>query len=307
MRGLTDTNAFLAAATRPSRRAVPRGTANGWSALATTGIAPGGMASVRGDPGDPAAAVPPPPYVVTTLRAAGKLIGVPLAYLVPDPGLLPAESLQFFVVDPAWVRALQRGLLGSASPMPMTDEELDDLIEGAIPPGPVLTGMLLHSSLVSQYPTLAARAWTGALGVQDDPDDPANGALPVAVLRQERLTPSTLLTMFDRVPDLVVIDEPHGMVRVGVTRGPQGQPVVRLRAADATLIERSGFPVVVEVPFRDDPAAGVIDVSALALTLRSGLGSTPAPGRAPDPSASSAALCVQLLGEPTRQRYQRGV
>lgn len=253
------------------------------------------------------ASTPAPDYVVKTIQGAARLVGVPLGYLLPDPALLPDESLQFLVIDPRWVRALQRGMLSAASPLPMSDAELDAILDVLVPPQEALTGLLLHSSLVSQYPTLALRAWTGTLGVDDDPDDPAYGAVPVAALRSERLTPSTLLVVFEHTPDLIVIDEPHGMARLGVARGLQNQPVVRLRSAAATLVELGGYPVVVEVPFRGDPGAGVIDITALAASLRSGVASTPVGLRATDPAASSAGFALQLFVAPCRQRYQRGV
>ncbi|GAA3623305.1 hypothetical protein [Microlunatus ginsengisoli] len=253
-----------------------------------------------------AAAAMPSEYVVSALQAAGRLLGVPLAFLAPHPALLPAESLQFFVIDRAWVRALQRGLLAAGTPRPIPDAELDGLLEQLLPQPVPLTGLMFRSSLVSDYPTLAVRAWTGSLGPEDDPDDPRHGATPVTLLRAERLTPSSLLAVFERVPDLVVIDEPHGSVRLGVSREPGGPPVVRLRAGDATLYEVANVPVDVPVPFRGDPADGIVDLTALAAGLQTAIAAAGLAGL-PDPRTSSGGLALQLLAAPVRQRYQRGV
>jgi hypothetical protein len=248
----------------------------------------------------------PSDYVVSALEAAGRLVGVPLAYLAPHPALLPAESLQFFVIDPSWVRALQRGLLSAGSPRAVPDADLDALLDEIVPRPIPLTGLLLRSSLVTDYPTLAVRAWTGSLGAEDDPDDPQHGAVPVTLIRAERLSPSTLIVVFEQVPDLVVIDEPHGMVRLGVTREAGGPPVTRLRTDDATLFEVANAPVDVPVPFRGAAGDGILDVTALAADLKTAIDDVGLTGL-PDPRTSSAGFALQLLAAPVRQRYQRGV
>ena len=248
----------------------------------------------------------PSDYVVTAVQSAGRLVGVPIAYLAPDPALLPAESLQFFVVDTAWVRALQRGLLSAGSPLPLADADLDALLDQIAPRPAATTGLLLRSLLVADYPTLTVRAWTGQLGTEDDPDDPQFGAVPVTLTRAERLTPSTLVVLFDRVPDLVVIDEPHGALRLGVTDDPGGPPLLRLRSGDAELFEIAGAPVDVPVPFRGDPADGILDITTLAADLQTAIHGAGLTG-VPDPRTSPSGLALQLLAAPVRQRYQRGV
>jgi hypothetical protein len=248
----------------------------------------------------------PSDYVVAAVQSAGRLVGVPIAYLAPDPALLPAESLQFFVVDTAWVRALQRGLLSAGSPLPLADDDLDALLDQIAPRPAAATGLLLRSLLVADYPTLTVRAWTGDLGPEDDPDDPQFGAMPVTLTRAERLTPSTLVVLFDRVPDLVVIDEPHGTLRLGVTNDPGGPPLVRLRSGDADLFEVAGAPVDVAVSFRGDPDDGIISVTALANDLQAAIQTAQLAG-VPDPRTSPSGFALQLLAAPVRQRYQRGV
>ena len=58
-------------------------------------------------------AIPEP--LVAWLVELCVLRGVPLHYLVPDPALLPAESLRFVTVDPALVAQLVDGALSAAA------------------------------------------------------------------------------------------------------------------------------------------------------------------------------------------------
>lgn len=236
-------------------------------------------------------------HAAQALDDASLLVGVPLAYLLPDPGLAPPESMQFFVVDPAWVRSLQRGMLGAATAVPLDDEELDALLDDLVHPGGTLTGFLLRSSVVERYPGLAVRAWAGQVGVDDDPEQA--GATPVPLLRCERLTPGLLLVLFASVPDIVTIDEPPAMARLALVDG-----AVRLRSASGALVEVAGAPVPVPAVWRGDPADGVLDVSALAAGLAAAQTQHAAGGPAP---TGPAGFALQLLRPPARQRYQRGV
>jgi hypothetical protein len=268
-------------------------------------------------------AAPPSPggYVISALLGAGTLSGVPVDYLAPDPALLAPDdgpiapdtgqstgSIQFFVIDPRWVRALRVGMLAAGSSKPPDPAEATAVLARVVPDPPApLTGLLLCSTLVADYPELAVRAWTGALGVDDDPEDPVHGAVAVSLLRCERITPGVLVVVFAAAPDVVFIEEPHGMVRLGVRRDQAGAPAVGVRTGAGTLVEVGGNAVEVTVPFRGDPADGVVDVAGLAGALGAAVAATPVGSRAPDPTSSPGALALQLLAPPARQRYQRGV
>jgi hypothetical protein len=248
-----------------------------------------------------------PESVLAALESATTLVGVPLSYLFPDPTLLPTESVQLFVVDPAWVRALQRGLLGAGSPERLDDAELDAVLDQASPlPAEPLCGLLFASTLLRDHPGVVVRAWAGDIPAGGDPEDPASGAVPVGLTRHQLLTPSILVAIFTATPSVVTIEEPHGSIRLGVRRDGAGAPVVGLRDATGALVRIGGAEVDVAVPFRGNPDAGVVDVVALATALQARAAAVPAATRPPDPSASPAGLGLQLLLPPARQRYQRG-
>jgi hypothetical protein len=119
------------------------------------------------------------------------------------------------------------------------------------------------------------------------------------------LTPDLLFCLFGATPDLVVIEEPHSMARLGVRRNAVGASWVALRDPAGRVIGGAA-PTSVTVPMRGDPADGVVDVVALAQALGSAIAALPPTQRPPDPSGSPAALALQLLVAPTRQRYARG-
>ena len=286
MHTLADPAALLARHTAAHPVAAARAAAIAAAAGATTAAAAG-------------AAVPT--YVATRLDQAALLLGVPISYLVPDPDLLPMEALRFFVVDPDWVAELQRGMLSAGSPEPVGPDAVPTGGTGGAP----TSGLLLRSVLVQQYPRLAVRAWTGTIAAGANPDDPASGAVPVPLLRTELLTPSVLFCLFASTPDLVALEEPHGMVRLGVRRDTAGNPVAALRRADGAPATSGGAPATVPVPFRGTAADGVLDVTALAAALSAATAALPAAQRPPDPAATSSAFALQLLHPPSRQRYSR--
>src|SRR5689334_889616 len=52
-----------------------------------------------------------PPYLESFLAHLRLLVGVPFEYMVPDPRLLPAESIRFFYVDRSWADRLVDGTI----------------------------------------------------------------------------------------------------------------------------------------------------------------------------------------------------
>src|SRR6476660_6712247 len=52
-----------------------------------------------------------PPYMESFLAHLRLLIGVPFEYLVPDPRLLPDESIRFFYLDRSWADRLVDGAI----------------------------------------------------------------------------------------------------------------------------------------------------------------------------------------------------
>jgi hypothetical protein len=265
-----------------------------------------------------------PEYVQFALAQWRLLHDIPFVYLVPDAQLLPGESIRFFDLDGEWLDALATGalqvgattavdqarvspaetpaLIASASrylPMVRDVRRGRATLGGDIPVADLagddqlVTGFLLRSALVANWPGLSVRAFTTA----DVPSgtDPAqwerdHPETVVPLLRLERLAPSVLLALFDGVPALVWFEEPHHGVQLGAQvvgdgyqvplRGPTGDPLHVPNVA---------------VPLRTGPVPGVVDVEALAAALDHA-----APLGTP---RGSAGLALCLLQPPARQRF----
>jgi hypothetical protein len=267
-------------------------------------------------PGDPASALPP--YLESFLAHLRLLVGVPFEYLVPDPRLLPEESIRFFHVDRSWSDrlvdgAISVGKIGTreqahhqaiapvvASRLDLTERAVRTLQRGALsfeqakaaadadatPAGPV-TGFLLRSAAVSGWPDLEVRAFRKIGGV----------STPLRTLRLERLQETVMIALFDGVPDAVWCEEPHHGVAFGIPVSGPGASTLATR--DATGLPVPGAPST-SVPFR----AGNRRVVAIA-ELRKRLHARHAadPARVPEQSGA-AAFAVAVLAPPWRQRFE---
>ncbi|MEE6265628.1 MULTISPECIES: hypothetical protein [Streptomyces] len=83
---------------------------------------------------------------------------IPFTHLVPDPAMLPAESLRFAYTDPAWVRAAVDGAL-SVGVGHALDADLNALAADVAAPPPC--ALLLRSDLVPHWPRTIMTAFSG--------------------------------------------------------------------------------------------------------------------------------------------------
>jgi len=216
------------------------------------------------------------------------LRGIPLAHLVPDPALLPPESIRFFHVDPTWVDRLVDGAMSvagvgtsdltfAAAALKLVRDGLDHMVEqiaedqdpdvpwraGADP----MTGMLVRSELVRRWPELVVRAQ------QMDGRNPRS----MAVLRKEAISRDVMIVLFAGRPDRVEVREPDVAMRFGVEPGNR----VNLRGFDGSFVESGGAPVELGVHFRH-PDRRVLDVARMAQDLNAhGDWDPGTPGRSP--------------------------
>jgi hypothetical protein len=200
---------------------------------------------------------PLPPAVVASLAAWWLFENVPLPALVPDPQLLPQESLRFFVVDRLWQRSLVAGAFSvgrSASDQLAVDAQA---LAAALPAiagaaSPVLSGCLLRSGVVKGWPTMRI-VGTGSDGTA------------LTIVRRAMLADTLLLVLFagSAAVGTVVFSEPAEAVHFGVdTDEDTGKPTgdKTLRAITGTS---AGNPIAATVPVAARPG-GALDVAALA-------------------------------------------
>lgn len=241
------------------------------------------------------------------LRDLALLRGVPLAYLIPDPRLLPLESIRLFHVDRGWVDRMIDGALSAANlgSLDMTyrlhtmvgirdaiDESLDELVrwpgdedhgytytdhwtahEHDLP----ITGMLIRSELVRRWPELIVDGFRvdGALTDIDQ-----RYRQRVRLLRKELLAKDLMIVLFAGSPRRIEVREPNVAVRFGVEAHGSGHRVNR-RAQDGTYVDDQ----FISVGFGDAPRR-VLDVGKLADDIVPGSGAAP---------PSWVGLCLEQL------------
>ncbi|MDX6706491.1 MAG: hypothetical protein QOI48_2337 [Solirubrobacteraceae bacterium] len=209
---------------------------------------------------------------VSAWLAKLSLLGsVPFSYLVADPRMLPAESIRFFYLDRGWIDALVAGatsiavhstadvaLLGALRPRLHDAVAAHRVSLGAPAGGTAMTGMLLRSALVSNWPALVVRATLG-------------GA-PLPIVRSDCPSPSVRLCLFDGVPDEVSLAEPYQGLVFGLEDGVVGPRNVTAPSVAGAQIANV---TPVKPTFRTPPAnaaGGVLQVAPLAAALETAVG-----------------------------------
>ncbi|UKY48520.1 hypothetical protein [Streptomyces inhibens] len=198
------------------------------------------------------------------LDELGLLRGIPFCYLVPDPRMLPPESMRMFRIDEQWLDAVLAGASDVGMHTSM-DRDLDPQLRAVVGrsrrtelrPG---AGLLINSELVKAWPDFPLVAKT------------ADGT-PIVELRQDRLATNLILYLFRDVPDVIEIREPGQGIHFGIDAGDR----INLRslggAGNPPLGEDTGasFPApdhpdtdtVFCTYLRDRPDGGTKDVLRL--------------------------------------------
>ncbi|MFF3115535.1 DNRLRE domain-containing protein [Kitasatospora sp. NPDC057904] len=180
------------------------------------------------------------PTMPDWLERLALLNGVPFAHLVPDPRMLPPESLRAFRIDPDWIHALVAGASDVGAHTSLDRDLHGVLTERINKTGPArpAAGLLMNSELVRAWPVFDILATT------------ADGT-PVGELRRDHLAPDVLLVLWDAVPDHIAIREPGQGIHFGIN----SEERISLRHLTG---DRVGFPTGTEFPDPGDPASGTV-------------------------------------------------
>ena len=243
--------------------------------------------------------------------------GVPFANLIADSELLPAESIRWFYVDRRWTDALVQGALsvGTVNTDDRTHlaanyEAIRDELDGEERnlrrakgsaryrgEGGPISGFLLRSRAVSGWPALHVRAFAVDPAEGDDAKYKEDDPRRMRLLRLERLAPAVLLCLFDGIPTVVHVEEPRQGVQFGFDAKLEGGRVeATLRPRDRNTFDYLGVTPI-DVPFRSDGAAGVVDIQSLERELAK----HPETGAAD--ALDSAEYALQLVRFPYRQVF----
>jgi hypothetical protein len=185
-----------------------------------------------------------PPRLYSWLLDLRLLRNLPLSYLVPDPDLLPPESIRFFHVDYTWIDRVIDGVFAAANTgtvdstfqywlISRVRSELDaalkeiveewleaakkdapdpalfDFATGAtwVPGTNPITGLLIRSELTRRWPDMIVEAYSDA-----------NGTKYIAPLRREPISKDVFIALFAGQPLRVDVREPNVGVRFGAER-----------------------------------------------------------------------------------------
>lgn len=138
---------------------------------------------------------------------------IPISYLVPDPDLLPPESIRFFHVNQNWIDRVVDGVFSNTN-VGTVDFHYSlttlQLIRKAVDPAPGgMTGLLIRSELTRRWPKMIVRAFASDVAGVDD-----ESTMPV--LRAEAISRDIFIALFAGKPKRVHIREPFEGVRFGV-------------------------------------------------------------------------------------------
>ena len=277
-----------------------------------------------------------PPYMESFLSHLRLLVGVPFEYLVPDPRLLPDESIRFFYLDRSWtdrlvdgaitvgkigsreqahhhaqnprltgtldrsermVRTLQRGRVGFEDARG-SEQSRPNQVAGLI------TGFIMRSGAVSGWPHMDVRAYRERIAEPFDASSANAVSKQLRLLRLERLSPGVLFALFDGVPDLVTLEEPHHGIQFGVDISSDGRSrLVPLRTSVGQLLSIGNKSVNLKLPVRAS-RSDVVHVARLRELLAAEAATTYDHGQRPIAQSGSAAFAISVLDPPWRQRFE---
>ena len=289
-----------------------------------------------------------PPYMESFLAHLRLLVGVPFDYLVPDARLLPDESIRFFYLDRSWTDRLIDGAIavgkigtreqahhqahGAAVHQQLdqterivrrlqinipgnTFSDLKSVNDGDQQPGDIVTGFLLRSAAVVGWPQMDVRAYDSDISDVPqafDPSDPKVQQHQLQTLRLELLSPSVMIALFQGIPKLVILEEPHHSVQFGIL-DPQQNGNFRMYIRDTTGHQidatsnnpAEGWvvnePITIAVPTRSSNPR-VIQIARLRDALQTEAGKN-LPVAMPAQSGS-AIFALEVLQPPWRQRFE---
>ena len=152
------------------------------------------------------------------------LKGIPASYLLPNPNLLPTESIRFFYVDSRWMRALYCGALapvqhtladaaikGALINRLSTSDDNGIKVDTTVPATQPLIGVLLRSTIISALPTLIVKMTYDKLGAATPTE-----CTPV---RLDHITPGVLLAIYE-----ITLPVPDGMQLIFSIAEPRQHP-----------------------------------------------------------------------------------
>lgn len=142
------------------------------------------------------------------------LKNLPFNYLVPEPLMLPEESIRFFWADNQWLKCLSEGAFGMGENGTSNEADKQRLLvnkENALDKifQRVVTGFLLRSAVVSEFPALNVKGF-GQKSEQQ-----------LKVLRKDNLSDTVLMYLFEGEVQSVEISLGAEILHFGLERSKE--------------------------------------------------------------------------------------
>ncbi len=217
--------------------------------------------------------------IVTWLARLQLLYGVPYRYLIPHDDLLPAESIKIFHIDPNYTTALIDGAYSIGRDIELVNaseratftklnskvkhrvanlrNRMFGLTEDETPINTPLTGFLLNSQIVSDFPGLEVT-------VSDNSSE-------LTILRMEHLSDGVLLCIVNGVLSSIRFSQPSEGLNYGLDIDTSGDYSKALRNQNSSDIGHLDLNVAItDIPFRNG-VVNVINIEGLANKISSTL------------------------------------
>lgn len=135
----------------------------------------------------------------------------PFNYLVPDPLMLPEESIRFFWMDNQWLECLSEGAFGMGEKRTSNKADKQRFLvikENALGKifQRVVTGFLLRSAVVSEFPALNVKGFAQKSEQQ------------LTILRKDKLSDTVLMYLFEGEVQTVKISMGAEILHFGLER-----------------------------------------------------------------------------------------
>ena len=240
------------------------------------------------------------PEVITSwLTQLMCLNGVPFNYLVPDPLLLPKESIRFFQLDPNWIAALVEGAfsIGSATEGDYAHDQVMAAKLSTLAPGEVVSGFLLRSEVVKGWPNLGVIVFDADNNVMANIDKPIHLSDTVLLVMVSGATP---------LDHIAIHEHPEGLhFGVDIDLKKSLRYVTVPSSAPAGTEPGEQIPVSVAppvtVPFRPENKR-VIGASQLASQIEEGLKAANAAGA----EFTSAEFALEMIEGVQSVNFKQG-
>ena len=253
--------------------------------------------------------------IVEWLARTSLLYNVPFDHIVPDPRLLPIESIRFFYFDRSWIDSLVDGAMSigvqsskDSHYYKITKDIIRDAVAKLIlqvrekllgfpasdtdPTDGVIAGFLLRSAALTQFPGIEIK---GYRTISQNDEGTLEGADRMQLLRLERLSPNVLICLFPDTPAWIEFDEPKEGLCFGVEPVEAKLEIAIRDPANGEPMHDDIYTLDDAADFRGNKSNRVLDISHLNTALAQKLSMA---------SLNSADFALQLVKVPEQMVFQ---